>query len=43
MVNELVVVDGDVMSWNLTWRRRLFVWEDEIVLSLLGVLESVRF
>jgi hypothetical protein len=23
MVNELVVVDGDVMSWNLTWRRRL--------------------
>jgi hypothetical protein len=43
MVDELVVIDGDVMSWNLSWRRRLFVWEDEILLRLLGVLDSARF
>jgi hypothetical protein len=43
MVNELVVVEGEVMTWNFSWRRRLFVWEDEIVVCLLGVLESVRF
>lgn len=30
------------MSWNFVWRRRLFVWEDELLTSLLEDLEGMR-
>jgi hypothetical protein len=30
------------IEWNLTWRRHLFMWEEEVLLSLLEDLEGVR-
>jgi hypothetical protein len=30
-------------DWNFIWRRRLFVWEEELLISLLEDLEGARW
>ncbi|GAU32048.1 hypothetical protein TSUD_214030 [Trifolium subterraneum] len=41
-VNELVVVGESTISWNFSWRRNLFLWEEDCVSLLLADLESVN-
>jgi hypothetical protein len=40
-VRELLGNEGDGSVWNLIWRRRLFQWEEDSVLSLLASLANV--
>jgi hypothetical protein len=41
LVSEVGVLDVDRRVWNLSWRRRLFQWEEESVSHLLASLENV--
>jgi hypothetical protein len=41
-IRNLVVVEGDRIGWNFSWRRRLFHWEEERVTLLLAQIEGVR-
>jgi hypothetical protein len=41
-IRDVVVVDGDRVGWNLSWRRRLFQWEEERVSILLAHIGGVR-
>jgi hypothetical protein len=41
-IRDVVVVDGDRVGWNLSWRRRLFQWEEERVSILLALIGGVR-
>ncbi|KAK2410379.1 hypothetical protein QL285_045745 [Trifolium repens] len=41
-IGELVVVDGDRIGWNFSWRRRLFHWEEESVSLLLAQIDHIR-
>jgi hypothetical protein len=38
-ISELAVVEGGIIHWNFSWRRMLFVWEEELVTNLLVSLE----
>ncbi|WJX13510.1 hypothetical protein P8452_03894 [Trifolium repens] len=40
-VADLRVLEGGVAHWNLLWRRRLFVWEEELVTEPIEVINSV--
>jgi hypothetical protein len=40
-VGDLLVREGDRRSWLLTWRRRLFQWEEESLSQLMNLLGSV--
>ncbi|MCH95961.1 hypothetical protein A2U01_0016944, partial [Trifolium medium] len=37
------VLDRGVCSWNLGWRRNLFVWEENIFNELLSLVNTVAF
>jgi hypothetical protein len=41
-IGNLVVVEGDRIGWNFSWRRRLFHWEEERVTLLLAQIEVIR-
>jgi hypothetical protein len=41
-IKDLVVVEGDSITWNLVWRRSLFLWEEERVNQLLGYIDDFR-
>ncbi|GAU20198.1 hypothetical protein TSUD_352620 [Trifolium subterraneum] len=42
-VSEVVVrEEEETLSWNLTWRRRLFQWEEDSLNQLVASLGSVR-
>ena len=43
MVGELGAVMEGGWDWNFTWRRRLFVWEEELFTSLLEDLDGTRW
>jgi hypothetical protein len=43
MVGDLLSSEGERRSWLLTWRRRLFQWEEENLAHLVTLLESVFF
>jgi hypothetical protein len=40
-VLDLVGSGGERLEWNFTWRRNLFQWEEDLVVGLRGLLESV--
>jgi hypothetical protein len=40
-VAELRWVELGIMNWNLLWRRRLFVWEENLVYDLLEAISTV--
>ena len=42
MVGEMGLVSELGMEWNFTWRRHLFMWEEEVLLSLKEDLDGVR-
>jgi hypothetical protein len=37
------VIDGERRSWSLSWRRRLFQWEEEGVAHLMNLLDAAVF
>jgi hypothetical protein len=39
---DLVVIVGDSVVWNWSWRRRLFLWEEERVSQLVAYLGDFR-
>jgi hypothetical protein len=41
-VGELLIVEGERRRWNFSWRRNLFQWEEERVVSLVDLLANVR-
>jgi hypothetical protein len=41
-IKDLVVVVGDSITWNLAWRRSLFLWEEERVNQLLAYIVDFR-
>lgn len=41
-MGEMGVVSDSGIHWNFTWRRHLFMWEEEVLLSLLEDLEGAR-
>ncbi|KAK2385146.1 hypothetical protein QL285_072415 [Trifolium repens] len=41
MVLDLVVLGANSVGWNFTWRRALFQWEEDLVLSLRELLDGV--
>jgi len=41
MVGDIGVVTEEGLVWNFSWRRRLFVWEEELLLSLMEDLEGI--
>jgi hypothetical protein len=40
-IRDLVVVNGENIGWNFSWRRHLFHWEEERVTLLLSQIESI--
>jgi len=34
--------DGTISEWNFSWRRRLFVWEENLLENLLAELDGVE-
>jgi hypothetical protein len=40
-VSDCVLLVGGNLSWNFSWRRNLFQWEENLKISLLEVLDSV--
>jgi len=42
-VGEIGAVSEVGLNWNFIWRRRLFVWEEELFTSLLEDLEGKRW
>jgi hypothetical protein len=40
-IGDLVTVEDEHITWNLGWRRALFLWEEELVNNLLVSLEVV--
>jgi hypothetical protein len=41
VVADLRVLEVGMVHWNLVWRRRLFVWEENLVTELLKVINPV--
>jgi hypothetical protein len=41
MVFDLLVFDGNQISWSFLWRRNLFEWERDLVVLLENHLEAV--
>jgi hypothetical protein len=41
-IKDLVVVVGNSITWNLAWRRSLFLWEEERVNQLLAYIVDFR-
>ena len=43
MVGEIEELSHGGLNWNFSWRRALFVWEEELLKSLLEDLEGMRW
>jgi hypothetical protein len=43
MVGEIGAVSEEGLNWNFIWRIRLFLWEEELLTSLLEDLEGMRW
>jgi len=43
MVGEIGELSHGGLNWNFSWRRALFVWEEELLKSLLEDLEGMRW
>lgn len=43
LVGEIGVVVEAGWNWNFIWRRPLFVWDEELLISLMENLEGVRW
>jgi hypothetical protein len=43
MVGDLLSSEGERRSWLLTWRKRLFQWEEENLAHLVNLLEMAIF
>jgi hypothetical protein len=41
-IGEVRILEGEVWGWNLVWRRRLFLWEEESLSHLLASLGDWR-
>jgi len=41
--NWVTVGNMAVIRWNLDWRRKLFVWEQELEGRLLALLSTVKW
>ncbi|PNX72488.1 glycerol kinase, partial [Trifolium pratense] len=42
VISDLAILNGDGIIWNFSWRRRLFIWEEELVSGLQKLLQGVR-
>ncbi|CAJ2643030.1 unnamed protein product [Trifolium pratense] len=42
MINELCEYDGERWNWTFSWRRALFLWEEELVVRLRDLLATVN-
>jgi len=40
-VGDLILTHGGIRAWNLSWRRNLFLWEEDLVGNLLTLLDGV--
>ena len=40
-VGDLWWIQDDIQGWNLSWRRQPFLWEEDLVVNLLAMLEGV--
>jgi hypothetical protein len=41
-INQMGVWRNEVWVWDLKWRMRLFVWEEELERNLVEVVENVN-
>lgn len=41
-INQMGVWRNEVWEWDLKWRRRLFVWEEELERNLVELVENVN-
>jgi hypothetical protein len=39
-ISEVGEMEGSIWVWNLTWRRRLFQWEEGVLVQLLALVEG---